>query len=70
MSKSFRWISVNDRLPESKPGQWSKDVVAIAYDGMVYKIACMGDYWQRPKAFVDNESGYITHWIELPDFEL
>ena len=59
------WISVNDRLPESKEGVWSKEVIALGDSGDVFKLSCMGSYWQRSKAFIESESENITHWMPL-----
>lgn len=61
-----KWIKCSERLPESKCGCWSKEVAAVSNLGDVFKLSCMGDYWQRSKAFVDSGAEEITHWISLP----
>lgn len=67
MSHGFAsdWISVDERLPESKEGQWSKEVIALSDTGDVFKLSCMGSYWQRTKTVIDSGSGKITHWMPL-----
>jgi hypothetical protein len=59
------WISVSDRLPESKKDMWSREVIALSDTGDVFKLSCMGSYWQRSKAFIDSGSEKITHWMPL-----
>ncbi|ANN86175.1 DUF551 domain-containing protein [Enterobacter phage Tyrion] len=59
------WISVDERLPESKEGQWSKDVIALSDSGDVFKLAFMGGYWQRTQAFIDSGATKVTHWMPL-----
>nr|DAZ40035.1 MAG TPA: Protein of unknown function (DUF551) [Caudoviricetes sp.] len=67
MSDGFErdWISVDERLPESKEGQWSKEVIALSDTGDVFKLSCMGTYWQRTTAFIESSSSKITHWMPL-----
>lgn len=60
-----QWISVDDKLPESSDGMWSKDVIALGDSGDVFKLACMGDYWQRSQAYIESGSSKITHWMPL-----
>ncbi|EHG9340697.1 TPA: DUF551 domain-containing protein [Escherichia coli] len=60
-----QWISIECRLPESKEGQWSKEVIALSDTGDVFKLSCMGSYWQRSKAFIESGSTKITHWMPL-----
>jgi len=60
-----QWISVDERLPESQKDIWSKDVIALSDSGDVFRLACMGEYWQRSKAFVDSGANRITHWMPL-----
>ncbi|EJJ4490655.1 DUF551 domain-containing protein [Salmonella enterica] len=59
------WISVDVSLPESKEGIWSKEVIALTDTGDVFKLSCMGSYWQRTKAFIDSGASKVTHWIPL-----
>ena len=61
------WISVEDRLPESSDGRWSKDVIALCDNGEVFRLACMGDYWQGSTAFIESGADRVTHWMPLPD---
>jgi hypothetical protein len=60
-----QWISVDDRLPESKKDRWSAEVIALSDTGDVFKLTCMGTYWQRTQAFVDSGAEKITHWMPL-----
>lgn len=60
-----QWISVESLLPDSKEGQWSKEVIALSDTGDVFKLSCMGSYWQRTKAFIESGSSKITHWMPL-----
>lgn len=62
--KADDWINVEEQLPESKEGQWSKEVIALSDTGDVFKLSCMGSYWQRSKAFMSS-STKITHWMPL-----
>lgn len=63
--KSDYWISVDERLPEHQNGKWSKDVIALSDSGDVFRLACMGSYWQRTQAFIDSGATKITHWMPL-----
>lgn len=63
--KAKDWISVETQLPESKEGRWSKEVIALSDTGDVFKLSCMGAYWQRTKAFIESGSSKITHWMPL-----
>ncbi|MCW9448599.1 MULTISPECIES: DUF551 domain-containing protein [Klebsiella] len=67
MSQGFTsdWISVDEKLPESKPGMWSESVIALSDSGDVFRLSCMGSYWQRSKAFIESGSTKITHWTPL-----
>ncbi|MEX2986831.1 DUF551 domain-containing protein [Serratia fonticola] len=60
-----QFISVDERLPESKEGRWSAEVIALGDAGDVFKLSCMGSYWQRTKAFIESDSEKITHWMPL-----
>ncbi|WP_348971551.1 hypothetical protein, partial [Escherichia coli] len=55
-----QWINVEHRLPESKEGMWSKEVIALTDTGDVFKLSCMGSYWQRTKAFIDSGASKVT----------
>lgn len=59
------WISVEEKLPESKEGQYSAPVIALTDSGMVFRLSCMGSYWQRTKAFIESDSKRVTHWMPL-----
>jgi hypothetical protein len=59
------WIDVKERLPDSTSVQWSYDVIALADNGYVFKLACMGTYWQRTHDFVDVGATEVTHWMPL-----
>lgn len=63
--KADDWINVDDELPKSKPDMWSKDVIALGDSGDIFRLACMGDYWQRTEEFVKSGSTKITHWTPL-----
>lgn len=64
----MEWISVKDRLPESAPARWSKDVIAMSDTGEVFRLACNGEYWQRTMSFINSDSMKITHWVPMPEF--
>ncbi|HDR2537656.1 TPA: DUF551 domain-containing protein [Enterobacter ludwigii] len=59
------WINVDFQLPENQEGKWSKDVIALSDSGDLFRLACMGGYWQRTQAFIDSGSTKITHWMPL-----
>ncbi|MEX1839115.1 DUF551 domain-containing protein [Enterobacter cloacae] len=59
------WISVDDHNPENREGRWSEDVIALSDTGDVFRLACMGGYWQRTQAFIDSGATKITHWMPL-----
>lgn len=59
------WISCSERMPENNPGKWSIPVAVLTDTGDVFKLSCMGGYWQRTQAFIDS-GGRITHWMSLP----
>lgn len=58
-----------DDPPDTNPGKWSKDVVAITNYGDIYKIAYFGTKedgcWQRVARFNDGEK--VEFWIEKPE---
>lgn len=60
------WVSCRDNLPDNQPGLWSEPVAAISDLGFVFRLSCMGGYWQRSKEFINSGSREITHWIALP----
>ncbi|WP_368639074.1 DUF551 domain-containing protein [Salmonella enterica] len=39
--------------------------MALSDTGDVFKLSCMGSYWQRSKAFIESSSTKITHWMPL-----
>lgn len=63
------WVSVDDRLPESSNGEWSKPVIALCDCGIVYHLSHFkgdeGDCWQRTSSFANNESSRVMYWMEL-----
>ena len=59
------WIDCRVELPKNLEGRWSKDVIALSDSGDVFRLACMGGYWQRTKTFIDSGSNKITHWMPL-----
>jgi len=59
----YTWQPHN-RPPDSKPGKWSKEVVAITNLGNLFKLTCIGGYWQRPAAMVEGEK--VAWWIYQP----
>ena len=65
------WISVEDRLPESKPEKWSNPVIALCDCGMVYRLSYFngvdGGCWQRTQSFADNASKKVIKWMEFPE---
>ena len=63
------WIKCSDRLPENKPGTWSEEVAAVSDIGGLFKISCMGGYWQRTHEFIESGATSITHWQPLPPEE-
>jgi hypothetical protein len=63
---TVRWIDAEDRLPESEPDTWSHPVIALADNFEIFELSCMGNYWQRSKAFVDSGAEKVICWIPLP----
>ncbi|AOO60009.1 hypothetical protein AN237_25995 (plasmid) [Raoultella ornithinolytica] len=63
--KADDWINVDDQLPESEEARWSAEVIALSDSGDIFKLSCMGSYWQRSKAFIESGSTKITHWMPL-----
>lgn len=63
--ESPQWISTESRLPESQEGKWSKEVIALGDAGDIFKLSCMGSYWQSTEAFIKSQSTKITHWMPL-----
>lgn len=61
----IKWISVEDRLPESAKDKWSEEVIALSDTGDVFKLTCIGTYWQRTQAFIESGSSKVTHWIPM-----
>ena len=61
------WVSVGNKLPESQKDQWSDPVIALADNGEIFKLSCMGSYWQRSGAFVDSGAQEITDWMPIPE---
>lgn len=57
------WISVEDDLPDSDREMWSRPVIAPADNGEVFRLSCMGRYWQRSGAFEASGASEITHWM-------
>lgn len=63
----FKWIDVKKELPTNEDGKWSKSVAALCDNGKVYRLSCMGGYWQRSKEFVDSGANEVHFWINLPE---
>lgn len=59
------WIECRLRMPENNFGKWSTPVAVLTDTGDVFKLSCMGGYWQRTQALIDS-GGRITHWMSLP----
>lgn len=59
------WISCNERMPENQNGKYSDPVIALADSGQVFTLSCMGNYWQRTRAFIDSGATKVTHWQPL-----
>lgn len=58
------WISVKDKLPETKHGTWSKD------DYLVINLYSYNIGRTRDGVWVDMDNNYIddvTHWMQLPE---
>jgi hypothetical protein len=60
------WIDCRVKLPDGAKGIWSNEVAAVSNLGDVFKLSCMGGYWQRTAAFIESGATSITHWIPLP----
>lgn len=69
--KGYGWISCNERMPENENGKYSDPVIALADSGQAFTLSCMGNYWQRTRAFIDSGATKVTHWQPLvyPDKE-
>lgn len=50
---------------KAKKGYGLKKVIALTDTGDVFKLSCMGSYWQRTKAFIDSGASKVTHWMPL-----
>lgn len=59
------WISCNERMPENENGKYSDPVIALADSGQAFTLSCMGNYWQRTRAFIDSGATKVTHWQPL-----
>lgn len=57
-----KWISVKDRLPESKPLE-SKVVLTINKGGHVDVLTFWQNSWYKDKVLDETE---ISHWMPLP----
>jgi len=62
-----QWISVDESLPENKPGLWSSDVIAMSDEFEVFRLSCMDGYWQRTRAFIESGSTRILYWMPMPE---
>lgn len=65
-ARAHSWISVEDRLPESKPGMWSDPVIALADNGEIFELSCMSTYWNRSSAFIDSGAEKVIAWMPFP----
>lgn len=61
------WINAKHEVPYNKPLLWSNEVIALSDTGDVFKLACMGGYWQRTQEFLDSGSTKIIGWMPLPE---
>lgn len=61
-----KWISVNERLPENKPGSYKY----LVFETLTNRVS--HDYWNVPGAgeeftpFWNHYGDYVTHWMPLP----
>lgn len=61
-----KWISVNERLPENKPGSYKY----LVFETLTNRVN--HDYWNVPGAgeeftpFWNHYGDYVTHWMPLP----
>lgn len=62
-----QWIKCSDKLPNSEPGRWSEDVIALSDIGDVFRLACTGSYWQRTGSFIESGSNEVVAWMPLPE---
>lgn len=65
------WQSA-DNPPESEPGTWSREVIAVTLSGDVFRIAYMGTAadgaWQRTTAMAElGDGGEVVAWIDSPE---
>ncbi len=61
-----------DNPPESEPGKWSREVIAVTMSGDVFRIAYMGTaadgVWQRTTAMAElGGGGEVVAWIDSPE---
>ena len=76
LASAPKWISVDEYLPRSANGTWSKRVIGLCDIGLVYSLSYfnsdleVGGCWQRSNSFVENASKKIVAWMENPHFEL
>lgn len=69
--KPGAWQSANNP-PESEPGTWSREVIAVTLSGDVFRIAYMGTAadgaWQRTTAMAElGDGGEVVAWIDSPE---
>ena len=64
----MKWINVDTDTPKNKEGERSKEVIALADNGQVFKLAFMSGYWQRSSLFVNSGAKKINYWMPFPDF--
>lgn len=61
-----KWIPVNERLPENKPGSYKY----LVFETLTNRVS--HDYWNVPGAgeeftpFWNHYGDYVTHWMPLP----
>lgn len=61
MSRTFRWISVEESLPEER--KW---VLCQCRAGIRMVLRLQGGYWHQDSQH-EFMRGFVTHWMPLPD---
>jgi len=61
-----KWIDADKETPKNDDGLWSDPVIAISDTGDVFKLSCIGGYWQRTSSFINTGSTKIVAWCNMP----